>query len=165
MKVLALVTVLFAAFTSVSAQAPFGRLPSPCGPKDASFSVRLDKSQHSLTQPEPGKARIYFIDESGGSNPFQPAILGIDGAWVGAIHRNSYFSVSVDPGDHHMCAASPSYRETKAVVLAHLQAEAGKTYFFRTGSIVWGLKLDPVDSDEGKLLIASYPLSVSRPKN
>ncbi len=31
-----------------------------------------------------------------------------------------------------MCAASQYYREAKLVVLAHLQAEVGKTYFYRT---------------------------------
>jgi len=168
MKV-ALVAFLFTTFASASAQNQFGPFPSSCGPKDASFDVRLDKSQHSLTQPESGKARIYFIDESGGvlgnRTTGTPTMLGIDGAWVGGIRRDSYFSVSVDPGEHHMCVAAPFYREAKVVVLAHLQVESGKTYFFRTGSVVSGLVLDPLDSDEGKYLIDSYPLSVSHPKN
>ena len=57
MKV-ALVALVFVALTSASAQKPFGPLPSACGSKDASFNVKLDKDQHSLTLPEPGKARI-----------------------------------------------------------------------------------------------------------
>jgi|WetSurMetagenome_2_1015567.scaffolds.fasta_scaffold62861_2 hypothetical protein len=172
MKV-ALAAFLFVAFTSASAQNPFGPLPSACGPKDASFNVKLDKSQHSLVRPEPGKARIYFIHDSGAAtgvfNLADPMMLGVDGVWVGANHGNSYFSVSVDPGEHHMCASSWFSREAKLVVLAHLQAESGGTYFYRTRIVklrdTQYLEIDPVDSDEGKYLIDSYPLSISHPKN
>jgi hypothetical protein len=172
MKV-ALFAFLFVAFASASAQNPFGALPSACGSKDANFNVKLDKSQHPLTQPEPGKARVYFIHDSGAAtgilNLADPMMLGVDGAWVGANHGNSYFSVSVDPGEHHVCASSWFSREAKLVVLAHLQAEVGGTYFYRTRIVklrdTQYLELDPVDSDEGKYLIASYPLSISHPKN
>ena len=167
-----LVAFLLAAFASASAQNPFGPLPSACGPHEDSFDVKLDKSQHSLTQPEPGKARIYFIDDlgivMGLRTPAEPMMLGIDGAWAGANHGNSYFSISVDPGIHHICAALRYYREAKLVAVAQLQAEAGKTYFYRTRLIALQdpqyLQLDPVDPDEGGYLVASYPLSVSHPK-
>ena len=33
-------------------------------------------------------------------------MFGIDGAWTGASHGNSYFSVSVDPGVRHVCVAT-----------------------------------------------------------
>lgn len=172
MKVIALVMFLFAAFTSAPAQNPFGPLPSACGPKGTTFDVKLDKSQHSLTEPERGKARIYFIYDSGlatGDRTLvMPMMLGMDGAWVGVDHNNSYFSVSIDPGEHHICAASQYYRESKLVALSHLQAEAGNTYFYRARFVVSVdsiyLELRPVDSDEGKYLIASYPLSVFRSK-
>jgi hypothetical protein len=48
--------------------------------------------------------------------------------------------------------------------LATISAEAGKVYYFRvqmTGSPI--VDLEPVNSDEGQFLIASYPLSTSRP--
>lgn len=166
MKVVALIPFVFAAFASAWAKTPFvPPIPSSCGPKDVSFNVKLDKSQHFLAQPEPGKARIYFIREgyTGGSGPI---MFGIDGAWVGASHGNSYSSISVDPGERHICVASP-YRDREgeqiAVVLAHLQAEAGETYFYRTRDYL-ELQIDPIDSDEGKYLLAFYPLSVSSPK-
>ncbi len=51
--------------------------------------------------------------------------------------------------------------------LAHLDAEAGKTYDFRTRlSLAQGqvyFELDPIDSDEGRHLVATYPLSVPKP--
>ena len=94
-------------------------------------------------------------------------MLGIDGAWVGANHSNSYFSVSIDPGERHVCAALQYYREAKLVAVTHLKVEAGKTYFYRARLVALGdpqyLELEPVDSDEAEYLIANYPLSVSRP--
>lgn len=164
MKV-ALVPFVFAAFASAWAQIPsVPPIPSSCGPKDASFNVKLDKSQHFLAKPEPGKARIYFIHEIWGSS--KPVMFGIDGAWVGANHGKSYLSVSVDPGERHICVAI-QYRDREgeqlSVVLAHLQAEAGQTYFYRTRDHLQ-LQIDPIDSDEGKYLLAFYPLSVPSPK-
>jgi hypothetical protein len=169
----ALIPFVLAAFTSALAQtatpvptppfAPAGPIPSSCGPKDANFKVSLDKSQHSLTQPAPGKALIYFIHEAYYPGR-EPMMFAIDGAWVGAnYHGYSYFSVSVDAGERHLCAAIPYYDREKhlGVGLAHLQVEAGKTYFYRTRD---DLRLDPMDSDEGGYLIGFYPLSVSRPK-
>jgi hypothetical protein len=53
---------------------------------------------------------------------------------------------------------------SRLVSLAHFSAEAGKVYFFQTRIVKAGpqifLDLDPIDSDEGKLLIASYPMSI-----
>jgi hypothetical protein len=52
--------------------------------------------------------------------------------------------------------------------MAHLEAEAGKVYYYRTRLVlsrsVELLELEPIDSDQGKYLIASFPLSVSTPK-
>ncbi len=87
-------------------------------------------------------------------------MLGVDGAWLGAIRENSYFVATISPGEHHFCEALPYYREEKFAVLGHLQAEAGKTYFYRTRYLEFG----PIDSDEGKYLLASYPLSVAQGK-
>ncbi|MGA2588396.1 MAG: hypothetical protein ABSH32_00635 [Bryobacteraceae bacterium] len=89
---------------------------------------------------------------------------------MGGDQHNSYFSVSVEPGEHHACANRQSHfaRANQMVALAHFTAEAGKVYYFRTRS--FGdksqaiLDLDPVDSDQGKYLITTYPLSVSHPK-
>jgi hypothetical protein len=96
--------------------------------------------------------------------------IGIDGAWVGADQHNSYFSVSVEPGEHHVCANRQSHfaRINQMAALAHFTAEAGKVYYFRTRT--FGdksqalLDLDPVDSDQGQYLVASYPLSVAHAK-
>jgi hypothetical protein len=51
---------------------------------------------------------------------------------------------------------------------AYLTAQAGKTYFYRTRLVmsreVELLELEPIDSDQGRYLIASYPLSAPTPK-
>jgi hypothetical protein len=136
-----------------------------CGPQDPDFEVKLDKSKHTLVQPEPGKARVYFIQDIGRVNCIGACVktnIGMDGTWVGAVRRNSYFSVSVEPGEHHMCANFGS-----VIALAHFNAEAGKVYYFRArpfGSEGQTLfDFDPIDSDQAKYLIASYPLSGFRP--
>jgi hypothetical protein len=144
-------------------------LPSACGPEKVSFKVKLDDTQHTLAQPEPGKARVYFIDDAGTTHTlgFPTSILGIDGEWVGANHGNSYFSVFVEPGEHHLCAALQYAHVDQRVELAHLRAETGRVYYYRTR--LWGefsytgyLELDPIDSDQAKYLIGLSPLSVSK---
>ena len=155
--------VLVIVFLAASA---FAQSVAPaCGPDDMDFEIKLDKSQHALTPPEPGKARVYFIQDIGRVSCLGACIktkIGMDGTWVGAIRHNSYFSISMEPGEHHMCA-----KTSQEVALLHLNAEAGKVYYFRTrvfGSNDQALfDFDPIDNDQGQHLIASYPLSISRP--
>jgi hypothetical protein len=155
------------------AQEGSGVVSMACGPKSTNFDARRDESQHALAQPENGKARIYFIQDIGVVHCLGACIttkIGLDGAWVGADQHNSYFSVSVEPGEHHVCANRQSHftRANQMVALAHFTAEAGKVYYFRTRT--FGdkdqalLDLEPVDSDQGHYLVDSYPLSVSHPK-
>jgi hypothetical protein len=51
------------------------------------------------------------------------------------------------------------------VELAHFTAEAAKVYYFRTRLVmsrqVELLELQPLDSDQGRYLVAAFPLSVS----
>lgn len=163
-----LVTLLLAA--SALAQQKPAALQAACGPKKASFDVQLDKSQHLQAQPETGKARVYFIQNLGPLNFIGVINVGLDGAWVGANKNNSYFSVSVMPGEHHVCEKVKSHIFVygQLVELSNFTAQAGGIYYFRA-RLVEGenspfLFLDPVGSDEGKYLIATYPLSVSHPK-
>src|SRR5580692_5332932 len=150
---------------SAFAQKPSG-VPTPaCGPISATFQVKLDKSQHTLAQPDSGRALVYFIQEKGIDAFAVTTAIGIDGAPVGANKNSSYFSVSVEPGEHHVCAYVQSFRgHPKGLV--HFMAEAGKVYYF-DGRVVYGATsdlyffLDAVDSDQGTYLIGSLPLSVS----
>lgn len=165
----ALVLLLFAA-GALAQDRPAA--PTACGPKNVNFEVKLDESQHTLVPPEPGKARVFFIQDLGPLSCIACTItkFGLDGSWAGAVKHNGYFSVSVEPGEHHVCA-NPQSRFAAAnrwMALAHFTAEPGKVYFFRARA-VGDLKnpffdLDAIDSDQGEYLIAAFPLSVSHTK-
>jgi hypothetical protein len=154
----ALIVLLLA--TSAFAQKLSGVSTSACGAKDVSFDVKLDKTQHTVAQPHPGKALVYFIQEKGSD-----ALIGLDGAWVGQTKKSSYFAVSVEPGEHHVCAEVRTPRGIPGVPVGflHFTAEAGNVYYF-DARVVYGaesyLFLGAVDSDEARYLINSLPLSV-----
>ncbi|MGD0891863.1 MAG: hypothetical protein ABR923_10040 [Terracidiphilus sp.] len=162
MKV-AWIVLLFAA--SALAQKPADGLPAVCGPRDAGFTVKLDRSQHALAEPEPGRACVYFIQDARGFK----TNFGVDGAWVGASDGDSYFPVSMEPGAHHLCANIESRIAGHQMGLLHFTAEVGQTYYFRTrlfiaqGSAEY-FEFEPIDSDEAGRMIATYPLSVSQAK-
>ena len=149
-------------------------LPAACGPDLTGFDVKTEKSQSAPAQPDPGKALVYFIQDSGPMGNHQHATIriGLDRAWVGAYKHNSYFSVSVEPGERHVCVTAQSYK-SGMVGLAHFTAEAGKVYYFRT-QLMAGittiyptaphLDLDQPDSNQAKYLIGSFPASVWKSK-
>jgi hypothetical protein len=149
---------------------------SGCGAANARFDVKNVKGQDAPTQPEAGKALVYFIqDDSEYAGLFAPTTrAGVDGAWVGATHGNSYFAFSVAPGEHHLCASlqtSEGANPSSARALVHFTAEAGNVYYFRVKT-KWHrdyantvIDFTPVDSDEGMLLASTFSLKTSRPRN
>jgi hypothetical protein len=165
---IALIALLFAA-SAFAQNAPVSPAAS-CGPGNVNFKVKLDSTIHTPVEPQPGKALVYFIHDAGTSAivAYPTTKLAMDGAWVGANHSNSYFFVSVEPGEHHVCASLQSSFVEDRAEFAHFQAEAGKVYYYRTRLVmsrqVELLELDPIDSDQGKYLIGIYPLSISIPK-
>lgn len=180
---IAVFVLLFVAFAS--AQPPPAAPPPACGPESISFDVKTEKSQPGPAQPgpaqlgpapsDPAKALVYFIQDDGpyGNHQHSTLRIGLDGKWVGAYKHNSYFSVSVDPGEHHVCVNEQQRYQLGLVALAHFTAEPGKIYYFRTQLLAGlttlyptppHLDLDQPDSDEARYLIASFPLSVSQPK-
>jgi hypothetical protein len=146
-----------------------------CGKVDVKFDIKTDRIQHPFVRPEPGKALIYFLqDDSYYLGVPRPSTrFGLDGNWVGATQSNAYFYVSVDPGEHHLCAEWQSFvgltRGPKSGA-SHFTAEAGSAYFFLVrdhfeqnhGSA--HMRLSPVDSDEGQLLMSKFGFSTSRAK-
>ena len=155
---------------------------SPCGPPHVKFDVKLDRSQHSLGQPEPGKALVYVIEvfQRPPGELGTPTIrVGLNGVWVGANRGTSYLSFSVDAGENHVCTNWQSVLKqlSSQHSLTSFVAEAGKIYFFRVQthfetyspgvvqpSVVWSIDLQPINPDEAKNFIAASPLSISRPK-
>jgi len=94
-----------------------------------------DQKNHSAGQPENGKALVYFIQDDTQflSRPRPTTRVGIDGSWVGATQSQSYFYVSVEPGEHYVCASwqssvgGPVAHSTAAI---HLTAVAAHSYYF-----------------------------------
>ncbi|HLM83505.1 MAG TPA: hypothetical protein VK302_23105 [Terriglobales bacterium] len=169
----AVALILFSIAAFAQDPAAVSAAQAACGPSNVKFDVKDDNSQHTVGQPEAGKALVYVIQEIGSINCIGGCIttkIALDGAWVGANHHNSYFSFAVDPGERHLCANWQSHfaRLSQVVGLAHFTAEAGKVYFFRTRAIGYGgptfFDIEPIDSDQGRLFVASIPLSISHPK-
>jgi Protein of unknown function (DUF2846) len=163
-----IVIVLVAA--SSFAQSQSSAVAPACGPTDVNFAVKQNDSQQAPAQPEPGKALIYFVQETGAGNCVGVCVtrIGLDGEWIGAMKHNSYFSLSVDPGEHHACVNIQSRTPLgKVQAFARFNAEAGKVYYMGTKAIVRDnttrLEIGPIDSDQGKHLVASLPTSVSQP--
>ncbi len=163
--------ILAAALITTPAHAKPLVLPDSCGSEKIDFDVDTKKDQPAPAAPEEGKAQIVFIEKS----PYARVTrFGVDGAWVGATKGNSYFTVSVAPGKHHLCA----YAEGNLLMhgfepgVKSLLFEAGKTYYLkytlsvdvshdaRTSSATF----DPLEADEGAYLIKKYPLSQSKAK-
>lgn len=152
-------------FCTVPAMAQTSSIPAACGNIGVDYKMNLDKSEHGITAPEAGKARVYIIHDPG-SIPlinYPVVAVALDGTSVGANRDNSYFTFNVDPGEHHLCSSYGGAKEY--FELAHFTAVAGKTYYFRTRVIYtdhkFMLDLSPVDSDLGEYRVKVTPLSVS----
>ena len=171
----AAIVVMFLAVTAVAQETQsLPNIPAACGPVGVNFDTATSTAPPPA-QTEPGKALVYVAEDFPTVQPNigSPRIkIGLDGAWMGATHGRSYLFFSVDPGEHHLCIKWQSSLErfSKLASFARLNAEAGKTYYFRariTYSSQWAneyLDLDPVDPDEGQYLVASSPLATSHPK-
>jgi hypothetical protein len=108
--------------------------PAACGKEDVQFKVKTDKKAPVPGAPEAGKAQIIFVEAVKGPFGTAPvARFGVDGAWVGADRGTSYFVVSVDPGEHQLCASrqSPVRSERQDVGKATVHAEAGQVYYYK----------------------------------
>ena len=146
-----------------------GAAASACGPMDVTFDVQKDSSPQPIPHPDPGRALVYVVQEDCVGWGCPSSKVAVDGAWVGVNLNKSYFSFPVNPGVHHVCATlqSRSSIEARYVGLLHFTAEAGAIYYFRPRLLysaapkIIAVDLEPIDSDQGKLLTSEYPISVS----
>jgi hypothetical protein len=153
-------------------------LPDACGDDSVKFDVKTEKTQPAPTAPAAGKAQIVFIEnENQMVGPFMYATVrfGLDGAWAGANNNNSYFTVTVDPGVHHLCASwqSALSRVKKNIDVASFTAEPGKIYYFAanvkvipTGdnNVNIEFNLSPLGDDEGQYRVKAWKFATSKPK-
>ncbi len=163
--------MVFLASAAAQDRAAVARALSACGPDEVRFEVQT-RATGPVAEPGADKALIYVIEVyNKASNELgEPTVrVGLDGVWVGATKGDSYFSFSVTAGEHHLCAEWQSQfkRLSRDVALASLAAEAGKTYYFRARiteqtNLAFTFDLDPVNEDEGKLLVASSAFSTKK---
>ena len=142
------------------------RTEAGCGPAKTKFDVKVDKKQHTVTQPEAGKAMVYVIEEYQ-SDPHSQTLghvttrVGLDGKWVGATHEGSYISFPVEAGTRRMCSDVQSIfvPTGKLSGAAQLNAEPGKIYYYRVVVVDERekqprLQVKPMDEAEGLLMVA-----------
>jgi hypothetical protein len=178
MKMLIAVALFLSSILVFAADQPgVAATESACGAGDVKFNVKTEKD-HPMAVAQDGKALVYVVEafDRPGNQLARPTTkVGLDGSWIGANKSNSYFSFSVEPGDHHLCTAWQSILKgySRKVALTSFTAEPGKAYYFRARITehdenrgAWfTLDLESVNIDEGQLLVASSAFSASHPKN
>jgi hypothetical protein len=153
-----------------------------CGDPKENWDVTTDDKNHPTAAPEPTRAHLYLIQDDSQYIPHpRPTVrFGIDGQWVGATHSNSYFFVSLAPGDHRVCinwqgmaGAGGNGRHSESV--QSFTAEAGQDYYFSAHDVFTGdpnghnneppfVVFKPLDSDEGLMLMSRFAYATSTPK-
>jgi hypothetical protein len=172
------IVALLASSALAADQSTIAAAESACGPGNIQFEVNTESNQHPAALAQDGKALVYVVEvfDAPRNQLAKPTTkIGLDGTWVGANKNNSYFSIPVEPGDHHLCMAWQSRLKgyAKKIALNSFSAEPGKTYYFRArivehdqGLSAWfTLDLEPVNDDQGKLLVASSAFGAAHPKN
>ena len=110
-------------------------LPDACGDDKVQFEVKGVSDHSQALTPDAGKALIVFTEEALSNHSDLTTRYGIDGAWVGATHGNSYFLVQLAPGEHHLCAAPQGHfgitggQREHLIGVTSFTAEAGRVYF------------------------------------
>jgi hypothetical protein len=180
MKTLSMI-ILLASSAFAQDQTAMAGAKAACGPIDAEFDVTTDQGQHPVAQPQAGKALVYVVEDQQQNsathcwgNCGSITKLGLDGAWMGANRGSSYLFFSVEPGEHHLCTTwqTSHNRFRDQASLVSFTAESGHTYYFRARVIGLAgnmlifnsLDLEPVNNDEGQLLVASSPVSIFHQK-
>lgn len=150
-----------------------------CGPSRTRYAVSRSGSLAGPNPPSPGKARLYFLLDSHTERsiwrPRGPVVnVGVDGAWSGALPGKSYLPVDVPPGKHDVCLEHLSRWYGRFLQLRSLDVAAGKTYYINTMMLsAYDMNGDEgpnafvvtrVNPAEGRLLVETSALSVSRPK-
>jgi hypothetical protein len=106
-----LVVVLFAWPCMAQSYVPAFDPEAACGARDVDFQVKSDYQGRHLPVVDAGKAVVYFIEtqtiDAIGNITVQ---LALDDARVGANQGDSYFFVTVGPGEHHLRARWQSSR-------------------------------------------------------
>ncbi len=161
-----------------SALAKTPTLPPSCGPVKPVIRIRTSKHDHPPIAVAPGSATLVFVQRipvCTGCSAGRVGVtrIGIDGSWVGGNEGNSYFAVTVTPGEHHVCA----YWDTLELSgedklwLTDLTAQLGHTYYYKVEVLPdWEqrqpmLRLKALQPDEANFLISGSSFATLAHKN
>jgi hypothetical protein len=178
---------LFALFLCLSfaaaAMAKESELPDSCGDAKTKFEVTTHKSTSAPPAPDAGKALIVFIQPAR-----QMSCIGcsaqryaMDGQWVGATQKESYFTLQVEPGQHHFCSTGPL---VNGIAIRSFEVKAGETYFLQArlitsgpitqeehdsqvlpaGKKAFNFGMSLLDEEKGRYLIKSYEVAEFKKK-
>jgi hypothetical protein len=168
-RLLSLFIPLFA--TTLLAQNDHGVPPSAvtCGSSSVLYSVKSDDDA-AISAPAAGMATLVLIEDQLQTRPGHAVCLkcetrlqyGLDGQSIGATRGFSHISVSIAPGDHHLCASGngPVFTADPLPSFFALHVEAGKTYFVSTRLALYSgygvavLDISRLNDDEGRYLVS-----------
>ncbi len=150
-----------------SALAKTPTLPPSCGPVKPAIRIQTSKHNHPPIPLAPGAATLVFVQRIPvclGCSADRVGVtrIGMDGSWVGGNKGNSYFAVTVAPGEHHVCAYWDTFElsgEDK-LWLTDVTAQPGHTYYYKVEVLPdWQqrqpmLRLKALQPDEANLLIS-----------
>jgi len=146
-------------------------LPDGCGDDAVNYDAKLEKDAPAFTPPASGKAMIVFVETMPGEQRTQTTTrFGVDGAWVGATKGDSYFTLTVEPGEHNLCASMQSAQSRMKKAFTHaasLTAEAGKVYYFEAQITIVplpSLDFSQLPEAEGKYRVKAWKFATSKPK-
>ena len=151
-------------------------LPDGCGNDSIQYDAKQEKDNPGLPALAGGKALIVFSESMPNEMRVQSTTrFGVDGAWVGATKGDSYFTLTVDPGEHNLCASmqsAPSRMKKTFTQMATLTAEAGKVYYFEAAVDVIGnanvgiasFDFSQLAEKEGKYRVKAWKFAISKPK-
>jgi hypothetical protein len=123
-------------------------------PKAPKVRVTKQKTDAVLPAPSPGKAMMVVVRQDD-SMYVVLLPLAVDGKWVGANARWTYFFAEVDPGSHVLCTGGKVGRTTFKSAGARLDADEGKTYYFEQ-QVTWDtgtVSLLPIDDVRAKTIV------------
>jgi hypothetical protein len=145
-------------------------LPNACGDD----TVKLDISLQNRVLPAANadSATVVFVQRlSEACVGCSITRVGFDGAWIGADKGNSFFSATMAPGEHHVCAywEAPLAKIENRIGLLDFEALAGQIYYFEIevgprGKDIPVMRLKPISGDMGAFLVSRSKESVATPK-
>jgi hypothetical protein len=147
-----------------------------CGSSKDAWDVATVKEHPPDPQHQDDKALVYVIQTMVDAPPIggtkATTRLGVDGAWVGANHGNSYFFFPVDPGHHSICTdwQSALFTRSGLVSAVDFNGKAGKTYYFQirvrdvTNESNGQVEIDRIYKSEAGLLLPKSEFATSHPK-